>query len=176
MDDTLNQPAVDRGPWPTSLAAVVALLPLVVATAAAILADRRQVLGPVGPNDLVYWVVIPLGALYPTVAAVARRMAYAPMTVLVIASVVPAFVYASRLLMEPLARDASGRLAISPTLVANIALPPALLAAGAFVSIELSSAAMRRGVAVGVFGAIAAALVFAAAVAAPLVVGPVSFG
>jgi hypothetical protein len=90
--------------------------------------------------------------------------------------VVPAFVYASRLLMEPLARDASGRLAISPTLVANIALPPALLAAGAFVSIELSSAAMRRGVAVGVFGAIAAALVFAAAVAAPLVVGPVSFG
>ena len=176
MDDAMNQSTVERGPWPTSRAGIVVLLPLVVATAAAILADRRQVLGPVGPNELVYWVVIPLGALYPTVAALARRMAYAPMTVLVIASVGPALVYASRLLMEPLARDAAGRVVITPTLIANLALPPALLAAGAFVSIEIASTAMRHGVAVGVFGALAAALVFAAAVAAPLVVGPVSFG
>jgi hypothetical protein len=176
MQDAMNEPTVERGPWPTSLAAAVALLPLVVATAAAILADRRQGLGLVGPNELVYWVAIPLGALYPSVAALARRMAYAPMTVLVIASIGPALVDASRLLMEPLARDAAGRIAVSPTVVANLALPPALIAAGAFVSIELASTAMRHGVAVGVFGALAAALVFAAAVAAPLVVGPLSFG
>src|SRR5690349_7972960 len=70
MDDTLNQPTVERGPWPTTLAAVVALLPLVVGTAAGILADRRQAVGPIDPNQLVFWVVIPLGALYPTIAAV----------------------------------------------------------------------------------------------------------
>lgn len=176
MDDTLNQPTVDRGPWPTTLAAVVALLPLVVGTAAAIVADRRQAVGPVDPDQLAFWVVIPLGALYPTIAAVARRMAYAPMTILVIASIAPALVYASRLLLLPPARDAAGRVLVNPTVIANLALPPALLAAGAFVSIEIASTAMRHGVAVGVFGALAAALVFAAAVAAPLVVGPLSFG
>jgi hypothetical protein len=176
MQDAMNQPTIERGPWPTSLAAVVPLLSLVVVSAAAILADRHQGLGPVGPNELVYWVAIPLGALYPTVAALARRMAYAPMTVLVIASIGPAFVDASRLLMEPMARDAAGRIAVSPSVVANLALPPALLAAGTFVSIELASTAMRHGVAIGVFGALAAALVFAAAIAAPLLIGPLSFG
>jgi hypothetical protein len=176
MDDALNQPRVERGPWPTSLAAAVALLPFLVAMAAAIRADRAQAVGPVSPSDLLYWVAIPLGALYPTFAAIARRMAYAPMTVLVLASVGPALIDASRLLMEPLARGADGRVAVSPTLIANLALPPALLAAGAFVSIELASAAMGHGVAVGFFGAIAAAAVFAAAVAAPFLLGPVSFG
>ena len=176
MDDTMNQGTVERGPWPTSLAAVVAVLPLVVGTAVAILADRRQALGPVDPSQLVFWVVIPLGALYPTIAAVARRMAYAPMTILVIASIAPALIYASRLLMTPPARDAAGRVLVTPALIANLALPPALLAAGAFVSIEIASTAMRHGVAVGVFGALAAAIVFGAAVAAPLLVGPISLG
>jgi len=176
LDSALNQPVLERGPWSTGTATIVALAPLAVAVAAGIAADRKVEVGPFPPNDLVYWVVLPLGALYPAIAAVARRMAYAPMTVLVVASMVPAFLYATRLLMDPLPKNALGRPEISPSVVANIALPPAVLAAGLFVAIEIASAGMRRGVAVGVFGAIAAALVLAAAVAAPLLAGPISLG
>jgi hypothetical protein len=176
MDDALPRAEVERGPWSTGLATLVALLPLAIAVGAGIAADRRLTIGPAAPNQLVYWVTLPVGALYPTVAALARRMAYAPMTVLVTSSVAPAFAYATYLLLQPLPKDGLGRALITPTTVANIALPPAVLAAGAFVAIELASAAMRRGVAVGVFGAIAAALVLAAAVAGPLLLGPVSLG
>ena len=171
MDDTMDTPAVERGPWPTGAATAVALLPLALAVAAAVVADRKQSIGPLSPNDIVYWIVLPLGALYPAIAAAARRMAYAPMTVLVVSSIAPAFVYATRLLMEPLPRDALGRTAVTPTTVAAIALPPAVLAAGLFVAIEIASAAMRRGVAVGFFGAVIAAFVLAAAVVAPLFAG-----
>jgi hypothetical protein len=103
-------------------------------------------------------------------------MAYAPLTVLVMAAMAPALAYATWLLLQPLTKDDLGRSVVTPTTVANMALPPAVLAAGAFVAIELASAAMRRGVAVGVFGAIAAALVFAAAIAGPVLLGPVSLG
>ena len=177
MDDALPGSGVaERGPWPTGVATLVALLPLAVAVGAVVAADRKLPIGPAAPDQLVYWVALPLGALYPTVAALARRMAYAPMTVLVTASIAPAFAYASWLLLQPLPKDALGRSVISATTVANIALPPAVLAAGAFVAIELASAAMRRGVAVGVFGAIAAALVFATAIAGPVLLGPLALG
>jgi hypothetical protein len=176
MDTTLNQPPPERGPWPTSTAIAVALVPVVVAIAALVAADRRVNVGPLAWTDLVYWVVIPLGALYPTIAAVSRRMAYAPMTVVVVTSMAPAFVYATRLLLDPLPKDALGRPEITPSVVVNIALPPALLAVGLFVSIEIASAAIRRGVAVGVFGAMIAAVVLGAAVAGPLLVGPITFG
>jgi hypothetical protein len=172
----MNQPVLERGPWSTGTATVVALLPLVLVVAAGVAMDRKVEVGPLPASDLVYWVILPLGALYPAIAAVARRMAYAPMTVLVVASMAPAFVYATRLLMDPLPKDALGRAQISPSVVANIALPPALVAAGLFIAIEIASAGMRRGVAVGVFGAIAAALVLGAAVAGPLLAGPISLG
>lgn len=176
MDDALPRAEIERGPWSTGLSTIVALLPLAIAVGAAIAADRRLTIGPAAPNQLVYWVALPVGALYPTVAALARRMAYAPMTVLVTASVAPAFAYATWLLAQPLPKDGLGRAVITPTTVANIALPPAVLAAGAFVAIELASAGMRRGVAVGAFGALAGALVFAAAIAGPVLLGPVSLG
>jgi hypothetical protein len=176
MDDALPSANAERGPWSTGLATLVALLPLTIALAAVVAADRKLAIGPAGPNQLVYWVALPLGALYPTVAALARRMAYAPLTVLVTAAMAPALAYATWLLLQPLPKDELGRSVITPTTVANMALPPAVLAAGAFVAIELASAAMRRGVAVGVFGAITAALVFAAAIAAPVLLGPVSLG
>jgi hypothetical protein len=173
MDDTMDAAGVERGPWPTGTALAVALLPLAFAVGAAIVADRKQSIGPLRPNDIVYWIVLPLGALYPAIAAVARRLAYAPMTVLVVASVVPAFVYATRLLMDPLPKDALGHTSITPAILATVALPPALLAAGLFAAIEIASAAMRRGVAVGFFGAIIAALVLGAAVVAPLFAGSI---
>ena len=116
--------------------------------------------------------ILPLAAIYPTVAAIARRMAYAPMTVLVVAAVAPSLVYATRLLIDPVPKDAFGHAAITVNVVLQRGLPPALLAAAAFVAIELASWAIRRGVAVGVFGAIAAAGVFGAAFyAGALVVG-----
>ena len=176
MDDALPRADVERGPWPTGRSVFLALLPLAIAIGAAVAADRSVTIGPAAPNQLQYWVALPLALLFPTVAALARRMAYAPMTVLVTAAIAPAFAYATWLLLQPLPKDALGRSLITPTTVANIALPPAVVAAGAFISIELASAAMRRGVAVGVFGAIAAALVFATAIAAPLLIGPLSFG
>jgi len=176
MDDAMNGIETERGPWSTGVAALVALLPLIVGIAAAIAADRKLTLGPAGPNELVYYVALPLGAVYPTVAALARRMAYAPLTILVVAATAPALAYATRLLIEPLPKDVLGKAIISPSTVANIALPPAILAAGAFVAIELATAAMRRGVAVGVFGAIAAALVLGVAVMAPIYLLPLSLG
>jgi len=75
--------------------------------------------------------------------------------------------------MNALPKDALGHTAITPALVASVALPPALLAAGLFFAIEIASAAFRRGVAVGFFGAIIAALVLAAAVVAPLFAGSI---
>lgn len=176
MDDALPRADLERGPWSTGMSTLVALLPVAIGAAAVVAADRKLSIGPAGPNQLVYWVGVPMALLYPTVAALARRMAYAPMTVLVTAAIVPALAYATWLLLQPLPKDSLGRAVVSATTVANIALPPALLAAGAFGAIELATAAMRRGVAVGVFGAIAAALVVAAAIAAPAIIGPLSLG
>ena len=167
MDQAMSRSEMERGPIPTSLATIVALLPLAVGIAAGIAADQKMTVGPLGPSLLVYWVIVPLAALYPTIAALARRLAYAPMTVLVMASIAPALVYAWRLLLEPLPKDPTGQLALTPSTIL-ILVSPAILAVGAFIAIEVTSAAMRRGVAVGVFGAIAGAFIFAASFLGPL--------
>jgi hypothetical protein len=56
MDDALSSANAERGPWSTGLATVVALLPLTIALAAVVAADRKVLIGPAGPNQLVYWV------------------------------------------------------------------------------------------------------------------------
>jgi hypothetical protein len=162
MDQSVPSSAFDRGPWSTGLALLVALAPLAIGVAVGIAAAGRDALGPFTPAQLTYWVLLPLAALYPTIAAVARRMAYAPTTVLVIASIAPALIYATKLAMEPLAGAAGsgGQARVTVDAVLQRALPPALLAVGAFVAIEIATAAIRRGVAVGVFGALLAAVVF----------------
>jgi hypothetical protein len=171
MDQTVPSTAFDRGPWSTGQALLVALAPLVIGVGLAIAMNGRDTLGPFTSAQLTYWVILPLGALYPTIAAVARRMAYAPTTVLVVASIAPAMVYATRLAAEPLA--AGGGAAHAKVTVEAVmlkALPPAVLAVGAFVAIEIATAAIRRGVAVGVFGAIIAGAVFCASFLVPLLV------
>jgi hypothetical protein len=160
MDQSVPSSAFDRGPWSTGLALMVALAPLAIGVAVGIAADGRETLGPFTPAQLTYWVILPLGALYPTIAAVARRMAYAPTTILVVASIAPAMVYATRLAIEPLSAGSAGQARVTLDAVLQRALPPAALAIGAFVAIEIATAAIRRGVAVGVFGAILAAAVF----------------
>ena len=167
MDEAIERAGDARGPWPTAQSALLALAPLVVGVAVMVAADRKTTLGPLGPSQLVYWVVVPLALIYPTIAALARRMAYAPMTVLVTAAVAPSLIYAMWKLLEPLPKDALGRNAVTPQLVAEIALPPAILGVGAFIAIEVVTAAIRRGVAVGAFGAIAGAAIFAASFLAP---------
>ena len=163
MDDALPQSDMQRGPWSTGLATLIALGPLIVGVTLAMAIGGRGQLGPLTADQIVYWVLLPLGAIYPTVAAIARRMAYAPMTVLVVAAVAPSLVYATRLLLDPVPKDAAGHALINANVILQRGLPPALLAAAAFVAIELASAVMRRGVAVGVFGALAAAGVLGAA-------------
>ena len=173
MDQTVPGSTFDRGPWSTGLATVVALLPLAIAVGLGIALDGRDTLGPFTAAQLTYWVLLPLGALYPTIAAVARRMAYAPTTVLVVAAIAPAMVNATRLAIQPLAAagaDAHTKATVEAVLLK--ALPPAILAAGAFVAIELATAAIRRGVAVGVFGAIIAGAIFGASLLVPLLLFP----
>jgi len=167
MDQAVPSSAFDRGPWSTGQALLVALAPLVIGVGLAIAVNGRETLGPFTAAQLTYWVILPLGALYPTIAAVARRMAYAPTTVLVIAAIAPAMVYATRLAMEPLSA-ASPHAKVTVDAVMQKALPPAVLAVGAFVAIEIATAAIRRGVAIGVFGAIIAGAVFGASLLVPL--------
>ena len=166
MEQAMTRSVMERGPWPTSLATIVALLPLAVGVGAAVAADRGIAVGPLTGEALIYWVVVPLAALYPTIAAFARRLAYAPMTVLVLASLAPALVYAWRLLVEPLPKDATGHLVVNPSTLLYL-MSPAILAVGAFIAIEVVSGSIRRGVAVGVFGAIVGAFILAAAFLAP---------
>jgi len=169
MEQTVPSSAFDRGPWSTGQALLVALAPLVIGVGLAVATNGRDSLGPFTSSQLLYWVILPLGALYPTIAAVARRMAYAPTTVLVVAAIAPAMVYATRVAID--VRTAAGgseHVKASLDTVLQLALPPAILAAGAFVAIEIATAAIRRGVAVGVFGAIIAAVVFGASLLVPL--------
>jgi hypothetical protein len=163
MDQTMDRSASERGPWSTGLALVVALAPLAIGVAIGIAMDGRSGLGPFSSATLVYWVILPLAALYPTIAAIARRMAYAPTTVLVVASIAPAMIYATVSAIQRLPTDGQ-RHAVPLTLstVLERAVPPALLAVGTFLAIEIAAAAIKRGVAIGFFGAIAAAMVFAA--------------
>ena len=147
MDQAVPSSAFDRGPWSTGLALIVALAPVAIGVAIVIVMDGRETVGPFTAAQLLYWVILPLGALYPTIAAVARRLAYAPTTILVVASIAPAIVYATRVAMQPLATGSTGEHArMTVDTVMQKALPPALLAVGAFVAIEVATAAIRRGI------------------------------
>ena len=87
-------------------------------------------------------------------------------TVLVVASIAPAIALAARLLLEPLARDATGKAIIDLTVLQERALPPGILAVAAYIAIELASAGMRRGAVLGIAASlIAVAIVGGAAVA-----------
>jgi len=169
MDQSVPSAAIDRGPWSTGLALLVALVPLVVGVALGVATNGHDTVGPFTAAQLTYWVILPLGALYPTIAAVARRLAYAPTTILVVAAVAPAMVYATRILMETTQAGRTGHASVTVEAALLLAVPPAVLAAGAFVAIEIATAAIRRGVAIGVFGAIIAAAVFAASFLVPIV-------
>lgn len=157
----------ERGAWPTGRSAALALLPLVafLAVAITIAIDGRTGL-PLTHAQSVWFVLGPLLLVYPVVAAIACVNAYAPTTVLVVASIAPAFALAARLLIEPIARDATGKAVIDAALLRERALPPAIAAVAAFVAIEIACAGMRRGVVMGIAASLVAmALVAAAGVA-----------
>ena len=165
MDRTLRAPTDERGPWSTGLAVAVALAPLVVGVSIGIAMDGKDGLGPFTAAQVTYWVILPLAALYPTIAAIALRMAYAPTTVLVVASIAPAMVYATRLALDPLGTDRFGHpLPVTTTTLIERAGPPAALAVGTFLAVSIASAAIKRGVAIGFFGAIVAAMVLGASI------------
>ncbi len=169
MDGTLNRADDIRGPWSTGLALAVAIAPLVAGIAIGLAGGARPaILGPqltpaVGPA------LILLVVLYPAVVALARTMAYAPTTVLIVASIGPSAVYAARLLLDPRPTDRLGNPAVTTATIVQRALPPAILAVGTFVAIEIATAAMRRGVAIGVFGGLIAAGVLGLSIYAGLV-------
>ena len=158
----LHGAAEERGSWPTSRALVLALLPFVAIVAIAIAVDGPTVL-PLSDRQVVWFVLGPLVLLYPVVAAIARVNAYAPTTVLVVASVAPALALAARLLLDPIARDPKGNAVVDVTLLQARALPPALAAVAVFVAIEIASAGMRRGIVLGVAACLVAVAVVGAA-------------
>ena len=169
MDTTMNRADDMRGPWSTGLALAVTIAPLVAGVALAFAAaGQPAILGPqlapaVGPA------LVLLAVLYPAVVALARTMAYAPTTVLIVAAIAPSAVYAARLLLAPRPTDHLGNPVVTTATVLQRALPPAILAVGAFVAIEIATAAMRRGVAVGVLGGLIAAGVLGLSIYAGLV-------
>jgi hypothetical protein len=150
----------ERGPWPTSLSILLVLIPLSVGLAIGIAMDGKASLGPLTATQLLWWVLLPLGAIYPAVAAVARIQAHAPTTVLVVAAIAPASLFAARLLLEALPTDRAGHTTVSVSTIAQTALPPAILAVAAFIAIEIATAGIRRGVLLGVVCSIIAAIVF----------------
>jgi len=160
----------ERGSWPTAAAALVALVPLGVGLAIGIAMDGRTSLGPLTASQLVWFVLIPLGVVYPAVAAFARIQAYAPTTVLVVAAIAPAFALAARLLLQPLSLDRHGQASVQVTEILQRALPPAILAVGVFLAIEITTAGMRRGILLGIVGWIAGAAVLGAFALAIVVV------
>jgi hypothetical protein len=161
---TLHGSAENRGSWPTSLALVVALAPLAIGIALAVAIDGKPELGPLRSAQVVWFLLVPLGALYPSIASFARFHAYAPTTILVAAAIAPSFALAVRLLLDPIARDAQGRALVDWTMVWDRAGPPAVIAVVVFVAVELATAGMRRGIVVGLAGAVvAAAIVLGAA-------------
>ena len=160
----LRATAEERGAWPTGRSIGLALLPLVAFLAVAFAIEGRPDL-PLTDAERVWFVLGPLVLLYPVVAAIARVNAYAPTTVLVAASIAPAFALAARLLLEPIERDATGRAVIDTALVQQRALPPAIVAVAVFVAIEVASAGIRRGIVMGIAASLVAiAIVGAAAI------------
>jgi hypothetical protein len=153
-----------RGPWPTGVAIVVGLVPLAAGIGIGIAMDGKSDLGPLTATQLLWLVLIPLGAIYPALAAFAKNHAYAATTVLVVAAIAPALALAVRLLLEPLPTDRLGQTSVSLATVVQRALPPAILAAGTFIAIEVASAGIRRGPVLGIIGCIAAAVVLGGSV------------
>jgi hypothetical protein len=162
--------AETRGTWPTGSASLVALAPLGIGLAIGIAMDGKPGLGPLTASQLFWWLLVPLAAIYPAVAAFARVQAYAPTTVLVVATIAPAFALASRLLLNALPRDRFGNAVVSVEDVGQRAIPPGMLAVGTFVAIEVATVGMRRGILLGVAGAIAGAAVFGATLYATIIV------
>jgi hypothetical protein len=161
---TLHGSTEERGSWPTSLALVVALAPLAIGIALAIAIAGKAELGPLHSAQVVWFLLVPLGALYPSIVAFARVHAYAPTTILVAAAIAPALGLAIRLLLEPIARDAQGKAILDWTAVWNRAGPPAAIAVAAFVAVEVATAGMRRGIVLGLAGVVVAgAIVLGAA-------------
>jgi hypothetical protein len=154
-----------RGPWPTSRALVLAMLPFIAFLAVAIAIDGPTKL-PLSDAEAIWFVLGPLVLAYPVVAAIARVNAYAPTTVLVVASIAPALVIAARLLLDPLTRDAKGNAVLDATVLRERAVPPALAAVAVFVAIVIATAGMRRGFVLGIAASLVAmGLVAAAAIA-----------
>jgi hypothetical protein len=157
----------ERGTWPTGRSLLLAVLPLVAYLAILMAIEGRPQL--ILPDAQVVWFVLgPLVLVYPVVAAIARVNAYAPTTVLVVASVAPAIALAARLLVDPIARDPKGNAVLDVAVLQARALPPAILAVAAFVAIEIASAGMRRGVVLGILASLVAMGVAAAAAVAIL--------
>jgi hypothetical protein len=155
----------ERGTWPTGRSLLLALLPFIAFMAIALALQGRSEL--ILPAPQVIWFVLgPLALAYPVVAALARLNAYAPTTVLVVASITPAIALAARLLLEPLERDAHGKVLIDLDVLKDRALPPGILAVAIYVAIELATAGMRRGLVLGIAASVVAiAIVGGAAVA-----------
>jgi hypothetical protein len=161
----LEGSAEDRGDWPTGRSVLFALLPLAAFVAVGLALEGRSEL--ILPTRQVIWFVLgPLILIAPVIGAIARVNAYEPTTVLVFATITPAFALAGRLLLDPLERDATGKAVIDAGVLQAKALPPAVVAIALFVAIELASAGMRRGVVLGIAASLmAVAIVGAAAVA-----------
>jgi hypothetical protein len=156
---TLHRSTEERGSWPTSLALVVALAPLAIGMALAIAIDGKAELGPLRSAQVVWFLLVPLGALYPSIAAFSRVHAYAPTTILVVAAIAPSLALAVRLLLDPIARDAQGRAIVDWTTVWDRAGPPAVIAVAVFIAVEIATAGMRRGIVLGLAGVVVAAAI-----------------
>jgi hypothetical protein len=151
----LHGSSEERGSWPTSRALILAMLPFAAFLAVAVALDGSATL-PLSDAQVVWFVLGPLVLAYPVVAAIARVNAYAPTTVLVVASIAPALVVAARLLLDPIARDAKGNAVLDVTVLRERALPPAL------VAVEIATAGMRRGIVLGIAASLVAIALTAA--------------
>jgi hypothetical protein len=76
--------------------------------------EAENLLAPFTASQLVWWFILPLAAAYPSVAAVACRLARSPLPVLAIASLAPAVVYAVRIIQGELPTNQSGQMSLGP--------------------------------------------------------------
>jgi hypothetical protein len=157
----------ERGSWPTGRSVLLALLPLVAFLSIALALEGRSDL-VLPPAQVIWFVLGPLVLAYPVVAALSRVNAYAPTTVLVVASLAPAIVLAARLLLEPLERDARGKAIVDLTVLQDRALPPGIVAVALFIAIEVATAGMRRGAVLGIAASLVAIAIVGGAAAAVL--------
>src|SRR4051794_32082680 len=151
---TLGGSSEERGSWPTGLALGLALAPLAIGIAVAIAVHGQSRLGPLSSATAVWFVLVPLGGMYPVVAAFARSRAYAPTTILVVAAIAPSLALATRLMLDPIARDGNGRAILDWTTLWQRAGPPAVVAIAVFLAVEIATAGMRRGIVLGLAGGV----------------------